>query len=112
MIPTTCGRWDWTTPRGGRTATGAGRTAGVGSAGRTGSTSVAGSGSSYRYAVGRPGRLCPGRRLPQRHRSRPRSRGPAIGYANKPGKRERLAAADVVIDSMADLVAAFAVNEL
>ncbi|MGC4852269.1 HAD family hydrolase [Micromonospora sp. DT4] len=36
----------------------------------------------------------------------------AIGYANKPGKRERLAAADVVIDSMADLVAAFAVNEL
>ncbi len=36
----------------------------------------------------------------------------AIGYANKPGKRERLAAADVVIDSMADLVTAFAVNEL
>ncbi|WP_422773114.1 HAD family hydrolase [Plantactinospora sp. WMMC1484] len=36
----------------------------------------------------------------------------AIGYANKPGKRERLAAADAVIDSMADLVAAFAVDEL
>ncbi|TQJ24319.1 HAD superfamily hydrolase (TIGR01509 family) [Micromonospora sp. A202] len=36
----------------------------------------------------------------------------AIGYANKPGKRERLGAADVVINSMADLVAAFAVNEL
>ncbi|MBO4209113.1 HAD family hydrolase [Micromonospora echinofusca] len=36
----------------------------------------------------------------------------AIGYANKPGKRERLVAADVVIDSMADLVAAFAVKEL
>ncbi|MFC8848164.1 HAD family hydrolase [Micromonospora sp. NPDC057141] len=31
----------------------------------------------------------------------------AIGYANKPGKRARLAAADAVIDSMAELVAAF-----
>ncbi|MER5607525.1 HAD-IA family hydrolase [Micromonospora tulbaghiae] len=36
----------------------------------------------------------------------------AIGYANKPGKRERFAAADVVIDSMAELVTAFAVDEL
>lgn len=36
----------------------------------------------------------------------------AIGYANKPGKRERFAAADAVIDSMAELVAAFAVDEL
>ncbi|MEV0326209.1 HAD-IA family hydrolase [Micromonospora echinospora] len=36
----------------------------------------------------------------------------AIGYANKPGKRERFAAADAVIDSMADLVTAFSVDEL
>ncbi|WP_234361448.1 HAD family hydrolase [Plantactinospora sp. BB1] len=36
----------------------------------------------------------------------------AIGYANKPGKRERFGAADAVIDSMADLVAAFAVDKL
>ena len=36
----------------------------------------------------------------------------AIGYANKPGKHERFAAADAVIDSMAELVAAFAVDEL
>jgi HAD superfamily hydrolase (TIGR01509 family) len=35
-----------------------------------------------------------------------------IGYANKPGKRERLTDADVVIDSMAELVDAFAVNKL
>ncbi|MGK5520751.1 HAD family hydrolase [Micromonospora sp. URMC 107] len=36
----------------------------------------------------------------------------AIGYANKPGKRERFGAADAVIDSMADLVTAFSVKEL
>lgn len=36
----------------------------------------------------------------------------AIGYANKPGKRERFAGADAVIDSMAELVAAFAIDEL
>ncbi|WP_458351720.1 HAD family hydrolase [Micromonospora oryzae] len=36
----------------------------------------------------------------------------AIGYANKPGKRERLKDADAVIDSMADLVTAFSVDEL
>ncbi|GAB3068463.1 HAD family hydrolase [Micromonospora schwarzwaldensis] len=36
----------------------------------------------------------------------------AIGYANKPGKRERFAAAEAVIDSMAELVSAFAVDEL
>ncbi|MGY3517861.1 HAD family hydrolase [Micromonospora sp. PTRAS2] len=30
----------------------------------------------------------------------------AIGYANKPGKRARLAAADAVVDSMAELVTA------
>ncbi|MEU8045890.1 HAD-IA family hydrolase [Micromonospora echinofusca] len=36
----------------------------------------------------------------------------AIGYANKPGKRERFDAADAVIDSMAELVTAFAVDEL
>lgn len=36
----------------------------------------------------------------------------AIGYANKPGKRERFAAADAVIDSMAELVTAFSVDEL
>lgn len=36
----------------------------------------------------------------------------AIGYANKPGKRERFAAADALIDSMAELVSAFAVDEL
>ncbi|MEV4843943.1 HAD-IA family hydrolase [Micromonospora matsumotoense] len=35
----------------------------------------------------------------------------AIGYANKPGKRERFAAADAVIDSMAELVTAFAIDE-
>ncbi|EEP71029.1 HAD-superfamily hydrolase [Micromonospora sp. ATCC 39149] len=35
----------------------------------------------------------------------------AIGYANKPGKRERLAAADAVIDSMAELVTALTVDE-
>ncbi|KIR60742.1 HAD family hydrolase [Micromonospora haikouensis] len=34
----------------------------------------------------------------------------AIGYANKPGKRARLAAADATIDSMAELVAAFGVD--
>ncbi|WP_432954927.1 HAD family hydrolase [Micromonospora haikouensis] len=34
----------------------------------------------------------------------------AIGYANKPGKRARLAKADAVIDSMAELVAAFGVD--
>ncbi|WP_255510991.1 hypothetical protein [Micromonospora sp. WP24] len=36
----------------------------------------------------------------------------AIGYANKPGKRERFAAAEAVIDSAADLVPTFAVDEL
>lgn len=36
----------------------------------------------------------------------------AIGYANKPGKRERFGDADAVIDSMAELVTAFAVDEL
>ncbi|WP_231933670.1 HAD-IA family hydrolase [Micromonospora coxensis] len=36
----------------------------------------------------------------------------AIGYANKPGKRERFTAAEAVIDSMAEMVAAFAVDEL
>lgn len=36
----------------------------------------------------------------------------AIGYANKPGKRERFANADAIIDSMAELVDAFAVDEL
>ncbi|GAA3772202.1 HAD family hydrolase [Micromonospora maritima] len=36
----------------------------------------------------------------------------AIGYANKPGKRERFAAAEAVIDSMAELVSAFVVDEL
>ncbi|MFF3854700.1 HAD family hydrolase [Micromonospora sp. NPDC002575] len=34
----------------------------------------------------------------------------AIGYANKPGKRARLAAADATIDSMAELVAALGVD--
>lgn len=34
----------------------------------------------------------------------------AIGYANKPGKRGRLAAADAVVDSMAELVAALGVD--
>ncbi|MFC5943099.1 HAD hydrolase-like protein [Micromonospora harpali] len=34
----------------------------------------------------------------------------AIGYANRPGKRARLAAADAVVDSMADLVAALALG--
>ncbi|MGN9890722.1 HAD family hydrolase [Micromonospora sp. L31] len=36
----------------------------------------------------------------------------AIGYANKPGKRERFTSAEAVIDSMAEMVAAFAVDEL
>jgi HAD superfamily hydrolase (TIGR01509 family) len=37
---------------------------------------------------------------------------PVVGYANKRGKRERLALADVVIDSMADLATALAPDEL
>jgi HAD superfamily hydrolase (TIGR01509 family) len=37
---------------------------------------------------------------------------PVIGYANRPGKRTRLAGADVVIESMADLATALAPVEL
>jgi len=34
------------------------------------------------------------------------ARVPVVGYANKPGKAERLAKADAIITSMADLAAA------
>jgi HAD superfamily hydrolase (TIGR01509 family) len=36
---------------------------------------------------------------------------PTIGYANKPGKRTRLAGADVIVESMADLATALAPAE-
>jgi phosphoglycolate phosphatase-like HAD superfamily hydrolase len=36
------------------------------------------------------------------------ARVPVIGFANKPGKADRLAKADAIITSMADLVAALA----
>lgn len=40
------------------------------------------------------------------------ARVPVIGYANKPGKRARLAKADVIIDGMAELASLLAADEL
>ncbi|MFC0532804.1 HAD family hydrolase [Phytohabitans kaempferiae] len=37
---------------------------------------------------------------------------PVIGYANKPGKRTRLAKADAIIDGMAELASLLAADEL